>query len=92
MEFELSQQEVHCVYDARTPDCLDKDLVTLKQLLPLLLIVGYFLSFNAVSILSRWIRPSGIVQLHTGWQLLNELKYIDLAGTKSEAPINKFII
>ena len=40
MEFELSQQEVHCVYDARTPDCLDKDPVTLKQLLPLLLIVG----------------------------------------------------
>ena len=53
MEFELSQQEVHCVYDARTPDCLDKDPVTLKQLLPLLLIVGYFLSYNAVSILSR---------------------------------------
>ena len=53
MEFELSQQEVHCVYDARTPDCLDKDPVTFKQLLPLLLIVGYFLSYNAVFILSR---------------------------------------
>ena len=25
MELELSQQEVHCVYDALTPDCLDKD-------------------------------------------------------------------
>ena len=62
MEFELSQQEVHCVYDARTPDCLDKDPVTLKQLLPLLLIVGYFLSFNAVSIFkplnkTKWNSP-----------------------------------
>ena len=74
MNLELSQQELHCIiHITRTPDCVDKWRPIYPQTIYALVVnfffFYYFHLFNTVLILRLLIRPSGIVQLHTGWPL-----------------------
>ena len=50
MDLELSPKELHCIiHVTRTPDCVDKDLFTFKQFLPLLLLLLLFFFFHLLN-------------------------------------------